>query len=117
MKVTVLYKKAAAALLLLVLLLTTFVQVTHSHVTKSSFAERLKKAVTINETVAIQSNDANCFICDYQLAKDADNFFACATAVAINNFLSADDAYIIAALLQDLTHFETRGPPSFFTAA
>ncbi len=117
MRATALYKKAAAALLLVVLLLITFVQLTHSHVTKPSFAEQLKKAVTINETVAIQSNDANCFICDYQLTKDADNFFGCATAAAVNNFLSADDTYIIPALLQDLTHFETRGPPSFFTAA
>ena len=117
MRATALYKKAAAALLLVVLLLTTFVQLTHSHVTKSGFAAQLKKAVTLNEITAAQGNDSNCFICDYQLTKDADSFFGAVYIINGNSLLTTNDTCINPEPLDVLTHFETRGPPSFFTAA
>lgn len=116
MKGAALYKKAAAALLLAVLLLTSVVQITHSHVNKPGITSHSKKAITVNKVIAVQGNDANCFICDYQLAKDADNFFVPAVTITASSFGAMNNGYIIHKPEQTFTQFETRGPPSFFSA-
>jgi hypothetical protein len=113
---TILYKKAAAAVLLTVLLLTSIVQLTHSHTAKPGIAVQLKKTTTVNEVFAAQNNDANCFICNYKLAKDADNFFPPSIIIITSSFAILNDNYIIHEHSQIFSQFETRGPPSSFSA-
>lgn len=109
-----LYKKMAAALLLLVMLLTTFVQVTHSHNSKTAVTAAIKKNAGINTACAAAGTDVNCFLCDYQLAKDAD------LSVTINSLSAPEFKRNKPAVFNHsfITNFTpaagNRGPPAAF---
>lgn len=109
-----LYKKITAALLLLVMLLTQFVQVTHSHNSKAAIAAPLKKATEIAAQCAAAAADVNCFLCDYQLAKDAD-FSLLVTTIKAAEYKSSYAAVFNNSITTNFTPAAgNRGPPSVF---
>jgi hypothetical protein len=109
-----LYKKITAGLLLLVMLLTTFVQVTHSHNSKAAITTPLKKATEITAQCAAASADVNCFLCDYELAKDAD-FSLSVNTIKIAEYKSSYAAVFNNSFITNFTPAAgNRGPPSVF---
>lgn len=108
------YRKIAAALLLLCMLLTTVVQLSHSHPGKQAAAIQLKKIPVHKgiENCSVPGTDTKCFLCEYQLAKDAD------IDHSIFHFAAVCKAPVTAPALYEYitavfnTCFETRGPPA-----
>lgn len=103
-------KQTTAAFFLLVLLAVTTVQVSHNHASGLASPNK-NKAAGFSACDNLNTN-SSCFICDYQLTKDADNSHATylinrsfalhITALASYTF-TAQSIYPV---------FETRGPPS-----
>jgi hypothetical protein len=117
MKATFLYKKTAAVFLLLMLLLTAVVQINHSHPSKQAVAIQVKKTVTIKQQVVVTGADNNCFLCDYQLVKNADFLFTCCKIIYPNKTYIYPEFFSERLITTICSAFANRGPPSFFNAA
>jgi hypothetical protein len=103
-------KQITAAFFMLALLAVTIVQVSHSHASGLALPGK-NKAPGFSTCDNISTNNS-CFICDYQLTKEADNSHA-------TNLINRSAAlHITAAAGYTFTAqsiypvFETRGPPS-----
>lgn len=74
MTVTALYRKTAAAFLVCILLLTTVVQLSHSHKTIQPDTVKTEKTALLHakKLYSVPGTDSRCFLCEYQLVKDAD---------------------------------------------
>jgi len=111
-KSKILFGKISAAFLLLNLLAITAIQVLHTHPSASIITHK-KIGIEKNGVAGFYkaSADTKCFICDYQLTKDAD---ACYAVFNINVPIAFND---VAAIICQFTAqdkqavFETRGPP------
>ncbi|MGF2411660.1 hypothetical protein [Ferruginibacter sp.] len=95
---------------MLALLAVTIVQVLHSHA--SGLASSNKNIAASFSACDNINTNSSCFICDYQLTKEADNSHAtylinCSSALHITAVVSytftAQSIYPV---------FETRGPPA-----
>jgi len=107
------FKKALAAFLLLALFTVTVIQVSHSHAPGFVLAGQKKVSITKDGPAGYykSSSESKCFICEYQLTKDADDShfslnIHCNTAfnsVALITYsFTSSDVYSV---------FKTRGPP------
>jgi hypothetical protein len=112
-----LYKKLCAAFLLLCLLLTTFAQLTHTHAAAPPVITKAIKADDGITHYAISMADAKCFLCEYQVACDADFLFPALQSAKI---FYADVKQLLCT--EQVLSFiniavDGRGPPSFTAAA
>jgi hypothetical protein len=108
------FNRIAAGFLLLILALVTDIQVLHSHVSKNLFAapsQSLHKKSGLPECNT-PGTDSRCFICDYQLTKDADAHYASFTLAAPVQYHSISTVNYFFTPLKSTASFETRGPPS-----
>ena len=114
LKGTILYKQLTAVFLLLVLFSVTVIQLSHSHASVPSSATQ-KKVVIKKSGLPGYYNaavESRCFICEYQLTRDADNNYA------VFNIQSPFQYPVSIAELYSFTYpgicslIETRGPPS-----
>ncbi len=113
LKRTILYKQVTAVLLLLVLFSVTVIQLSHSHTAVSAATQKKivvkKSGLPGYYTTAAESR---CFICEYQLTKDAD------INHAVFNIHSPFQYPVSIAELYSFIYpgicsfIETRGPPS-----
>jgi hypothetical protein len=113
-KQTILFKKITATFLLLVLFAVTVIQVSHSHVSSNAITRHekafLKKSILPEYKSA--AAESKCFICEYQLTRDADaSYFVAAVNASIQYYLSNAATYSFVS--QKINScFETRGPPA-----
>jgi hypothetical protein len=108
------FNRIAAGFLLLILALVTDIQVLHSHVSNNLFAapsESLTKKSGLPECNT-PGTDSRCFICEYQLTKDADAHYASFTLTVPVQYHSIVTVHYIFTPLTSTNSFETRGPPS-----
>ena len=113
-KRTILYKQLTAVFLLLILFSVTVIQLSHSHPAVSSAATQKKLIVKKSGlpgyyTAAAESR---CFICEYQLTKDADiNHAVFNIQPPFQYPVSIAELYSF--IFPGICSFiETRGPPS-----
>lgn len=114
MKVNSTYRKIAAALLLLCMLLTSVVQLLHSHPAKQTAAVQIKKISNQpgKKQYSLPGPDNRCFLCEYQLTKDADidhSVFYFTAVAKLPVTAPVQYEYNPAAFN---SCFETRGPPA-----
>ncbi len=95
---------------MLILFALILIQVSHIHLSGLALTDK-KKAAGFSAHTKLASGNS-CFICDYQLAKDADNSHA---TYLINRpaalHITAATSYTFTSQLISPV-FETRGPPS-----
>ena len=111
LKRTIWYKQVTAVLLLLILSSVTVTQLSHSH---TSAATQKKVVVKKTDLPGFYTSGAEnkCFICEYQLTKDAD------INHAVFNIDTPFHYPVSSAVLYSFTYpgicsfIETRGPPS-----
>ena len=114
LKGTILYKQLTAVLLLLVLFAVTVIQLSHSHASVSSSATQKKTIVKKSGLPGYYNAaaESRCFICEYQLTRDADNNYE------VFNIQSPFQYPVSIAELYSFIYpgtysfIETRGPPS-----
>ncbi|MEI9957030.1 MAG: hypothetical protein WDM90_12185 [Ferruginibacter sp.] len=107
------FRKISAAFLLLNLIAITAIQVLHTHPSGSIVSQK-KTGIEKNAVAGFYKApaDSKCFICDYQLTKDADANYA---VFNINVPIVFNDVALITYnfTAQDIQAvFETRGPPA-----
>ncbi|MBS1510198.1 MAG: hypothetical protein JST86_05110 [Bacteroidetes bacterium] len=105
------FRKNAAGLLLLLLTAITAIQVFHSHPgSNKQQALTLKKSGTNH--LYHYNGESKCFICDYQLTRDADavtSFYTPQQVIAFSNYSPA----FICPVAEGIPAFaESRGPPA-----
>ncbi|MGC4100120.1 hypothetical protein [Ferruginibacter sp.] len=102
----------SAISLLLLMLCVHIVQVTHTHTYKTgSTPVKTANADQHNKEYHAAKTDTRCFICEYQLVRDADSFASSFNIEVPLSFISTTPA-ITASVVQDTySCFETRGPP------
>ncbi len=112
-----LYKKISAAILLLCLLCTTVVQLTHTHAGVKTVSAKIIKADTNKTHYTLSSADAKCFLCEYQLAKDADLTISFLKSNKVYKTPVKETVYTekVFSLFDTVT--ESRGPPAITSAA
>ena len=112
-KHTIQLKKIKASFLLLVLFAVTVIQVSHSH---TGTAGNRQEKVFIQKTglpaYATSTAESKCFICEYQLAKDADASFFVAAIISSVTFQIKNAAYYTFELQHYHPFSVTRGPPA-----
>ncbi len=112
LKRTIWYKQVTAVLLLLVLFSVTAIQLSHSHTSAAATQKKVVVKKTALPGYYTASAESRCFICEYQLTKDADINH---TAFNID---SPFDYPVSIAALYSFTYpgisssIETRGPPA-----
>jgi hypothetical protein len=103
-------KQITAAFFLLAIIAVTTIQVSHIHLPGlPSAGKQTKPGLSACDNL---SSGSNCFICDYQLTKNADNHF---TEFAIDTPALLHNTAIVSytfTLQSALPVFETRGPPA-----
>lgn len=112
LKRTILYKQVTAVLLLLILSLVTVIQLSHSHtsVTATQKKTAVKKSSLPGYYTA--AAESRCFICEYQLTRDAD------INHAVFNIDTPVQYSVATAPLYSFTYsgicsfIDTRGPPA-----
>jgi len=112
-KKAILYKRITSAVLLMVLFAVSGIQVFHSHTSRLAYKQKtippVKKGITdCNKS----SSDRNCFICDYNLTKDADFDIALPSSVLLLLFPDTQVFSLPFSTQYSGTVFETRGPPA-----
>jgi hypothetical protein len=113
-RTTIWFNRIAAGFLLLILAFVTDIQVLHSHPSKNLFSTHTK--LLIKKSGLPECNtpgaESRCFICDYQLTKDADAHYSSyhlATPLQFYNIVAVSYHFTS---LKTAASFETRGPPS-----
>jgi len=110
----ILFKQATAVFLLLMLCLVTVVQVLHSHtsiVTNNKQHEIVAKKVGVpayNKSIT----ESKCFVCEYQLAKDAEVTFDFVNSIAPCSYSDNIAFTYYFTATTTYSFFETRGPPT-----
>ena len=113
-KQTIWYKKITAVFLLLVLLAITVIQVSHCHSPVQGLKQRdnslLKRSILPEYKKAGLEN--KCFICEYQVTRDADaSYFISPISAKVQYHLTTETIYSFVS--QRINSFvETRGPPA-----
>jgi hypothetical protein len=109
---TIWFKKIAASFLLLLLFAVTALKVFHSHSYSavSSKKIQIEKSGFLNYSEPV--SDTKCFICDYQLTKDADASHSISYIIYPAEFNSAITKLYAFTLQSINAAFQTRGPPS-----
>ena len=113
-KQTIWLKKLTAAFLLWVLLAITVIQVSHSHSSVQGLKQQdnslLKRSILPEYKKAGLEN--KCFICEYQVTRDADaSYFISTISAKVQHHLISEPIYSFVS--QRLNSFvETRGPPA-----
>ena len=113
-KQTIWFKKITAVFLLLVLFAVTVIQVSHSHAPAQALIKQekslLKKSILPEYKKA--AAEGKCFICEYQLTRDADaRYFISTGNIFFQYYPVATPVYSFAP--QRINSFlESRGPPA-----
>jgi len=111
-KRTIWYKQVTAVLLLLILFSVTAIQLSHSHTSAAAIQKKVVTKKTALPGYYTASAESRCFICEYQLTKDAD------INHAVFNIDTPFDYPVSSAALYSFTYpgicsfIETRGPPA-----
>jgi len=113
-KHTIQFKKITAIFLLLVLFAVTLIQVTHTHATPSTLNKQEKGFAKKSRLPVYYRtiSESKCFICEYQLTKDADATNAVVHVVSPVQYHTTTDAHYSFTFQHTYAYFETRGPPS-----
>jgi hypothetical protein len=111
-KNTIWLKKIAASFLLLLLFATTAVKILHFHSSNTVSARKAQLEKTSFSHYAESVADTKCFICDYELTKDADASHSISYIIYLAEFNSAITKSYAFTLQSINAVFETRGPPS-----
>ncbi len=113
-KQNIFLKKITAIFLLLVLFAVTVIQVSHSHTPAKAITRHQKSLLKRSVLPEYKSAaaESKCFICEYQLTRDADaSYFVAGINVSTQYYLSSEATYSFVS--QKLNScFETRGPPA-----
>jgi hypothetical protein len=111
-KKTIWFKKITASFLLLLLFAATALKVLHFHSsgTASVTKTQIQKSGFSNYSESV--SDTKCFICNYQLTKEADDCHATSYTIYPVEFANATKKYYTFTLQSINAVFETRGPPS-----
>lgn len=114
-KKVIVIKQTTAFVMLLVLLLVNTIQLFHTHTAKQILAVQQKaaeKKISSAEDYFTTTTDTKCFICDYQLTKDADHFFSSFNCNAPVQFDVKEIQAYCFIHSGEYVFFETRGPPA-----
>ncbi|WP_460558637.1 hypothetical protein [Ferruginibacter profundus] len=113
-KKVILFKKLTAVLLLLLLAAVTIIQVSHSHASKPSLTQQENILAKKSGLPGYfhSTAESKCFICEYQLAKDADVFAAAIHFIAPFQYHYTANTDYSFTFQNSYSYFETRGPPS-----
>ena len=114
-KKVIVFKQATAFAMLLVLLLVNTIQLFHTHTAKQILAVQQKaaeKKITTAGHYVTTTTDTKCFICDYQLTKDADHFFSSFHFSLPEKFTVKEIQAYCFIHSGEYVFFETRGPPA-----
>jgi hypothetical protein len=113
-KKAIFFKQLIAAFLLSVLSVVTVIQVLHSHASASTAREekRIVKKTGLPGYYKAAVESSKCFICEYQLTKDADANFSIAFPTPPVSRLIVTEAIYSTPFQQVYAFVETRGPPS-----
>jgi hypothetical protein len=108
-------KKITAAFFMLVLFAVTTTQVLHRHTSNLKFTGKSNAGKQTKQIAAHHTNvsASACFICDYQLTKDADASYFLPQQISNTSFYSFSYFSYSFTPIRISTFFETRGPPSF----
>jgi type II secretory pathway component PulL len=112
-KQTIWFKKITAVFLLLVLFAVTVIQVSHSHNPAQAFNKQEKSLLkkSILPEYKKLATESKCFICEYQLTRDADaSYFTSTIKAPVQYYLIAKPVYAFS-LQRSISFFESRGPP------
>ena len=112
-KQTILLKKITASFLLLVLFAVTVIQVSHSHTPAKAITRHEKSLLkrSILPDYKSAAAESKCFICEYQLTRDADASYFVAVVNAPTQYYITNEANYSFVSQKINSCFETRGPP------
>jgi hypothetical protein len=103
-------KRISAAFFLLAIIAVTTIQVSHIHLPGlPSTGKHTKPGLAACDNI---SSGSNCFICDYQLTKNADNSFAVFTFNHPTPLHNTPIVFYTFTSQSIFPVFETRGPPA-----
>jgi hypothetical protein len=111
-KNTICIKKITASFLLLLLFAATAIKVLHFHSSSAVSAGKTQLEKTNFSHYAEPAADSKCFICDYQLTKDADAGYSVSYIIYPAEFNGATTKPCAFTLQSINAAFQTRGPPS-----
>jgi len=113
-KHTIWFKKITAVFLLLVLFAVTVIQVSHSHASPSPLNKQEKSFAKKSGLPGYYKtiSESKCFICEYQLTKDADAAHAIVHVFSPVQYHTTTDTHYSFTFQHTYAYFETRGPPS-----
>jgi hypothetical protein len=108
-------KKLTAGFLMMLLTAVTVIQVLHSHSYTTTSGNLQKKSVKKTNLPGYNKStiESRCFICEYQLSKDADANYAILNIAPSHQYQITAKANYSFTFQAIYSFFETRGPPSF----